>query len=93
MAGRTGPDRSGGLSEQDLYFAESSRTFLSLEPVAIRVATWVSAAYLALNTLGKIVSKNSVERYVWTCGQEAKNSLVPRWVYHAMSAAEPVLHN
>ncbi|MEO8287097.1 MAG: hypothetical protein ABI670_11755 [Chloroflexota bacterium] len=34
------------------------------EPLAMRVATWAFAGFLALNTLGNIVSSSPAERYV-----------------------------
>lgn len=36
------------------------------EPVTIRIATWVFAGYLLLNTLMNISSKSQVERYIMT---------------------------
>jgi hypothetical protein len=35
-------------------------------PMAVRVATWVFAGFLSLNTLGNLASKSTVERKVMT---------------------------
>lgn len=36
------------------------------EPIVVRVATWIFAGFFALNTLGNIASRSTVERYVMT---------------------------
>ncbi len=62
MARRTGLNRSGGLGV-DLYFAESSRTFLSPQPVA---HTFKPAARYSKKAEGRLRALTALQRRGWT---------------------------